>query len=359
MNNNDFSHRPLRFKPNRVRRTYCGGMLLDKWQGKPDCKDGYSPEEWMASTVEAYNKGMPEVANEGLSIECTSGMTLKKIIETDPEGILGKDHLKKFGNATGMLVKALDSMERLNIQVHPDKDLAKKLFNSDFGKIEAWYIHDVRNPADAAVYAGFKDGVTAAEWKNLFNKQDKAGMLDCLNRLPAKPGDMFFIGGGLPHAIGAGCLLMEIQEPTDITIRMERITSMGYKLVDDMIHNGIGFDRMFDCFHYENAENNPDIRKQGVVLHSDQNYQLTSLISYNDTYAFGLQKINITGKCRLGSIGRISLLVVLEGEGCVETSYGKLEAKQADSFLIPVGCGDAILSTDSNMQILNCMPPCL
>ena len=75
------------------------------------------------------------------------------------------------------------------------------------------------NGEKPCIYLGFKRGVTRERWKELFDKQDLDGMLDSLERFDVKAGDTILIEGGMPHAIGAGCFLVEIQEPTDFTIR--------------------------------------------------------------------------------------------------------------------------------------------
>ena len=76
-------------------------------------------------------------------------------------------------------------------------------------------------------------------------------MLSCLHKVPVKKGDTFIIRGGVPHGIGAGCFLVEIQEPTDYTIRTERVTPSGLPVADAMCHQGLGFEKMFDCFDYQ------------------------------------------------------------------------------------------------------------
>ena len=76
-------------------------------------------------------------------------------------------------------------------------------------------------------------------------------MLEWMHCIEVHKGDTVLIQGGVPHAIGAGCFLAEIQEPTDYTVRTERITPSGLKVADTMCHQGLGFQKMFDCFHYE------------------------------------------------------------------------------------------------------------
>ena len=213
-----YAHIPLKQNLNRVWRTYSGGALIDNWKKTSPEVDGSFPEEWIMSTITARGKNRPE--NEGLTlIETNDGVfSLKELINSNLELHLGSDLAEKYGT-TGVLIKMLDSMERLTIQVHPDKKYAKNILNSEFGKTESWYVLNTREVygEKPVVYMGFKKHVTKAIWKTHFDNQDIEGMLDCLHKIEVKPGDAFMIYGGVPHAIGAGCFLMEVQEPTDYT----------------------------------------------------------------------------------------------------------------------------------------------
>lgn len=126
---------------------------------------------------------------------------------------MGKAHVEKFGSQTAVLVKLLDSSERLTIQVHPDRQFAECKFQSRFGKTEAWYVLSGRTMDGEEPYVlfGFKPGVTAEAWKTLFESQDIPGMIDALHRIPVREGDIFLVEGGVPHAIGSGCFLIEIK----------------------------------------------------------------------------------------------------------------------------------------------------
>ena len=75
-------------------------------------------------------------------------------------------------------------------------------------------------------------------------------MLNALHRFELKKGDFIFVEGGVPHAIGAGCFMAELQEPTDLMVIPERITPSGVELSDVKLHCGLGFEKMFDCFIY-------------------------------------------------------------------------------------------------------------
>ena len=128
-----YAYLPLKQFSNRVWRTYEGGALIDKWKNDSPELDGSMPEEWIMSTVTARGTNRPE--NEGLSLMQTPSGThlLKELVASNKELYLGKDLAKKFGT-TGVLIKMLDSKERLTIQVHPDKEYARACSNQNLGR---------------------------------------------------------------------------------------------------------------------------------------------------------------------------------------------------------------------------------
>ena len=220
-----------KLRANRVRRMYLGGGRIDAFTGwTPDCSDGVPrPEDWLASTTTAFN-GRVEIAGEGLG-RLEDGRLVADVVGTLP-----------------ILVKLLDSDERLVIQAHPTVPFAKAFMNSSVGKTECWYFLP-GTAADACVYLGFKPGVTEAQWRTAFAEQK--GLLDCLHRVPVKTGDFVFVDGGVPHAIGAGCFMVELQEPSDLMVVAERFTPSGREIPAAKLHGGLGFEKMFDVYSYE------------------------------------------------------------------------------------------------------------
>lgn len=109
----------------RVWRTYVGGARLNEWHGRK-AEQGFSPEDWAASTTRAVNAGREDLV-EGLSrvVSMPDQPYLLDLIQKDPEAFFGKAHLQAFGAQAGFLVKLIDAQERLTIQAHPDQQYAK------------------------------------------------------------------------------------------------------------------------------------------------------------------------------------------------------------------------------------------
>ncbi|MBQ7046230.1 MAG: class I mannose-6-phosphate isomerase [Oscillospiraceae bacterium] len=349
----------LKLSENRVWRIYLGGKLLDEFRFCESGTDGYFPEDWIASVVCANNpdrEDKPE--NEGLT-KTESGEYLRDYISADPQAALGKAHVEELGNNFGVLTKFLDSAERLPIQVHPDKLAAKSLFDSDYGKTEAWYILGGReiNGEEPYILLGFKEDVSKEKLKGLFDKQDISGMADLMHKIPVKVGDTFLIEGGTPHAIGPGCFLLEIQEPTDYTISLEKCNTLGEKLPDFLCHQGLGFDKMFDCFHYikrSSTEILDAFKLKSKVLYETQECSYTQIISYDRTPCFSLNRYDVKSQCELPVSNRARALVIVDGEGKIDG----IDVKRGESLFVPADCQETeVVPLNGVLTFLECLPP--
>ena len=318
--------KPIKLDRAAAWRTYVGGSLIERLYGNDGMPDTNFPEDWIMSTVRARNAGREDIV-EGLSMVSGSNLSLAELIESYPSQMLGERHYARFGKSLGVLVKIIDSAERLTVQVHPTRAQAKVLFDSDYGKTECWHILGGReidgNPP--CIYFGFKEGITREMWKRVFDTQDIAAMLNCLHKFEVKAGDTFLIKGGVPHAIGAGCLLVEVQEPTDYTIRTERTTPRGLPVADFMCHQGLGFERMFDCFDYSGASAESVLAEYRIPPRGED------ILDYSDTEMFALKKIEIDGDTVIESQGSFSGIYVLEGEG----RLGDEELTPGSQYFIP------------------------
>lgn len=327
------------FKENRVRRAYTGGMQIDKFTGKEVCENSNCPEEWLASAVTAFNPDYSPIENEGLSI-CDNGQLFSDIIKANAEGVFGKRLNEKHHGKSSILVKLLDSAERLVIQCHPTIDFAKKYFNSSFGKTECWYFLDAQ--PGACVYLGFKEGITKEKWISLFQSQDVEGMLDCLHKFPVAKGDLWFVDGGIPHAIGAGCFMIELQEPTDLMVIPEKTTPSGRMLSDVKLHGGLGWETMFDCFIYEgkSQEKTKERYYRKSIFESNKLYPV---VDDSLTDKFSMHNFRVDGEASVNLGDTYAVCIVIEGE-CELQNGGESpsQLKKGQSFFIGSDSGDLL-----------------
>ncbi|OOG71492.1 type I phosphomannose isomerase catalytic subunit [Flavobacterium sp. A45] len=195
---------PLQFNAILKERIW-GGEKLKTILNKP-ITSHITGESWELSTVEG---DVSVVANGEYE-----GKLLTDLINEYPDEILGTAVHERFGKQFPLLFKYLDAREDLSIQVHPNDELAKKRHNS-FGKTEMWYV--TQADADARIIVGFKEDSSPEEYVEHLNNNS---LIDILDTVKAKPGDVFFLETGTVHAIGAGLVVAEIQQTSDITYRL-------------------------------------------------------------------------------------------------------------------------------------------
>ncbi|MDU4962570.1 MAG: class I mannose-6-phosphate isomerase [Sporomusaceae bacterium] len=356
----------IRLSPARAWRTYIGGRLLEELHGAVEAQDSHFPEEWILSVVAARNAGREAIKDEGMSLIAgvKPPLSLKALIAANADALLGVAHTARCGDNPGVLVKLIDAAERLTVQVHPDRAAARKLFGSGFGKTECWHILGGRqiDGRPPCVYLGFKPGITRVYWRELFARQDIPAMLDCLHRFEVRAGDTFLIEGGIPHAIGAGCFLVEIQEPTDFTIRVERTTPSGFPVADAMCHQGLGFEQMFDCFQYGGFSREETERRWRIppqTLRQEAAGRECELIGSRHTRFFRLTQWEIDSAVSIDSGTVFSGLYVLSGRGTLNSGGELLPFQPGDQFFLPASAGRVTLERhgEENCRVLRCFGP--
>lgn len=196
---------PLKFEP-ILKEKIWGGNSLSEHYGKKAGNLKNIGESWELSAV---SDNLSVISNGFLA-----GNNIEEIIEVYMGDITGESVYEKFGNEFPLLIKLLEARADLSIQVHPGNELAKKRHNA-YGKTEMWYI--LQSEKNAKIYTGFANPVTRETLTKAFNNNT---IHDLLNIENADAGDAFFTPAGRIHAIGAGVVLAEIQQTSDITYRI-------------------------------------------------------------------------------------------------------------------------------------------
>ena len=342
---------PIAIAPARVWRSYRGGSLIGQIHRKEE-QDGHYPEEWLMSVIEAHNPKEVTTPGEGLSMLLDGSMSLQDAILMDPERMMGAGR-----TSPGVLMKILDAAERLSVQVHPTKEMAQALFHSSYGKTECWHIIDCRwnNRERPYIYFGFRPGISRTIWEDLFKRQDIAGMLRCLHKIDVTPGETYLIEGGMPHAIGAGCLIAEIQEPSDLTLRVERVSASGKYLPDENCHQGVGFERMLDCFCYNGISKDELLRRwriPPVQIGKEAGSEIVSLVDDRCTVLFSMEKLYIYEEALVFPRKRFHGLYVLSGDGLCICNGNEEEIKAGSQYFVPAACEAYTLRANTSPMVI-------
>lgn len=196
--------KPFKFEP-YLKSVLWGGEKIAKYKGIVTDQHNIG-ESWEISGVDGHESVVAEGDDKGLN--------LRQIIEKYKGDLVGNAVYAKYGDTFPLLVKIIDAKGDLSVQVHPDDTLAKARHNS-YGKTEMWYIIDAEE--GAPIYAGLSKQITPEEYEKLVAEN---AIMNVIARHDSHAGDLFFLPAGRIHAIGAGNLLAEIQQTSDITYRV-------------------------------------------------------------------------------------------------------------------------------------------
>jgi mannose-6-phosphate isomerase len=315
--------KPQVLPPNILHHFYAGGQRIAALRGV-DIESDHMPEEWIGAVSSIF--GQPERGPSRFA----DGTLVRDAVAADPEAYLGAEHVARYGADAALLVKLLDAGQRLPAHFHPGRPFARAAFGYDHGKTEAWLI--VEAEPGAAVWAGFKDDVeldTVHEW---MRTQDSAAMLAAMHELPVSPGDAVFVPAGTPHAIGDGILLVELQEPTDMSVTLEW---NGFELSPDDCDLGLGWDRALEALDRGAAA--------APVAAPD-------LPADADPY-FRAERVSGGAALDPG----FSILVGLDGSGTLATAGGEVPFARGTAVLVPHAAGTGELRGD--VSGIRCRPP--
>lgn len=293
------------------------------------------PEDWVASTTTVFGEAL-----RGLS-ELPCGGLLIDTINADPGAWLGPEHISNFGSDSMLLVKLLDAGQRLPIHVHPNGRFAAKHLGRRHGKAEAWYILD-----GGTVHLGFNRDVGDKELADWVSGQDSQAMLDAMHTISVAPGDGVYIPPGLPHAIGAGVFLLELQEPEDLSILLEW---EGFN-IDGAAegHLGIGFTKALQAAERRRYT---EQEIQGLVSRADGDR--TPFPSGSEEY-FRAERVDVSSRTALDQ--GFSILVVVEGQGTLTAGNAASSAlTRGDTVLVPYSAGN--LEITGCLRLVRCLPP--
>lgn len=266
-----------------------------------------------------YGKDIREVpTGESLEVSCIPGLE-----STDDAGVKLPDLIAAYGEAFAgeyakkpfpLLLKLIDAAEPLSVQVHPNDDYAARVENGKLGKTEAWLILDA--PEGSQLVYGIKPGTTLDTLRAAC--EQGAAVEPLLRRVTVHPGDVCFIPAGCVHAIGAGIMLYEIQQSSDITYRF------------------------YDWDRVDKNGNRRELHLQKALDVTDLTFSLDPIPAPNKPVArvldekyFTLDLVNVQGEAVLPAVTAFGLLTALDGDLTVRFAGGQLTLRKGESAYIP------------------------
>lgn len=245
------------------------------------------------------------------------------------------DYVKKHGvsvsgtnsqdfNDFPILVKFIDAKDVLSIQVHPDDEYAIKHENQ-FGKNEMWYILEAE--PGATIYYGVKEDLSKEDFKKAIENDD---ILNVLNKVEVKPGDVIYVEAGTIHAIGKGIVLCEIQQNSNVTYR---VYDFNRKDKDGNLRD-LHIEQSIEVSNLDKTE--VDFSPQGeLIQHEEYSQQVLVDSKY---FMTKLYDVKLETSFEVDSSSFVAL-VCLEGELSVEDKEDRIDLVKGESLFIDANSG--------------------
>jgi mannose-6-phosphate isomerase len=324
-----------------VFRFYKGGAGIDRFRGVEPGSGPGAPEDWVGSTTTSFGND-----TEGLA-RLADGRVLRDVIAADPVAFLGAEHVAELGSNPGLLVKLLDAGERLAVHFHPGREFAREHLHSDFGKTEAWLILEAE--PGAHMHLGLRDPIEPETLKRWVTEQNSEEMLAALNKVPVKTGDSLFVPAGTLHTIGEGITLIELQEPSDMSVVIE----WRYAGVEGgQEHLLLGWDTILPAadleagipFHIPAEQPQPGASAQKRLLPPEA-----------DAY-FRANQLTVHGHDPIQLEAQFSILIGTGGEITIASDeHPDLALTKGQAALIPHSAGRTTIAGSGTA--IRCLPP--
>ena len=316
---------PLKFEP-ILKTIVWGGEKIAPYKGI-ETEQKHIGESWELSGV----AGNESIVAEGP----LKGKTIAQLVKEYKADLVGKHVYENTGDEFPLLIKFIDALSDLSIQVHPNDELAAKRHNGSKGKTEMWYVVDAE--PGAHLLSGLTEKITPEQYAA---KVADGTITDVLARYEVHPGDVFFLPAGRIHAICGGCFIAEIQQTSNITYRIYDYGRLGLDGKPREVHTELAKDAIdYTVYpdyrtHYEPRQN----EEQEVV---SCKYFTTSIYDLTLPYAKDLSEID-------------SFLVVmcLTGSGAIEVDGEEVPVHQGETVLIPAAADDICFVPDGSMKVL-------
>jgi mannose-6-phosphate isomerase len=276
------------------------------------------------------------------------GTSLRDAILADPRGWLGPAHLDSFGTSTELLVKLLDAGERLPVHAHPDRAFSAAHLGLPHGKTEAWVVLEADE--GARVRLGFTQSMSPAQVRTMVDAQDSDALVGSLRSHAVRPGDAVLVPAGLPHCIDAGLLVLELQEPTDLSILLEW---SGFAISGRRDgHLGLGFDVALSALRLDALD--PAELERLVVPGETLAGDLASLLPEAADPFFRADRVRSADMSPPVDAG-FAIALVTAGAGTLVTEAERVQLRRGDAAVIPWGAGKWQL--DGPIEAIVCRPP--
>lgn len=335
---------------NHVPVYYAGGDNIDRFRRRVASTKG--PEDWVGSVSALPEAILPPGAPPDAGVSrLADGRSLRKAVSEDGVGWLGPDlaRLSSRGEI-GLLVKLLDAGERLPVHAHPDRPFAARRLNSPYGKTEGWIVMDDAPGGD--VWLGFSEEVSLERLQSWIDDQAVDAMLAAMNRLPALPGTVFYVPAGVPHAIGPGVMITELQEPTSFSILAEY---KSFGLNEHQATLGLGWRDALACFDRSaySGDRLTLLQPRARTVVENPDARVRRLFEDVAEEFFQALRVDVTGSWEMPR--SFAVIIVESGSGTLRSAADERPTRAGETWVVPFDASPVVLT--GALRCLVCLPP--
>lgn len=317
---------PLKFKPN-FKTFVWGGEKIAPYKGV-ETDMHHIGESWEISSVAGRES---VVANGPLA-----GRTLPDVVREYKERLLGRKVYETTGEEFPLLVKFIDALNDLSIQVHPDDALAAARHDGSKGKTEMWYI--MKADEGAGLYSGLKEEISPEDYVTLV---DENRITEVLSHYEVREGDVFFLPAGRIHALGKGTFVAEIQQTSDITYRIYDYGRLGLDGKPRELHTELAKDAI-DYSVRDDYQTHYEVVKDAETPLVDCKYFTTSIFELS-----GEKEVSVD----TASMDSFYIVICLEGHGEIFDGERDDDCSPTKGHVIPVRQGETVLIPATSVSL--------
>ena len=317
--------RPLKFEP-IFKTLVWGGEKIAPYKDI-ETEQKHIGESWELSGV----AGNESVVAEGP----LKGKTIAELVKEYKGELVGEHVYANTGDEFPLLIKFIDALTDLSIQVHPHDELAAVRHNGSKGKTEMWYVVDAA--PGAHLLTGLTEKITPEQYAA---KVADGTITDVLARYDVHPGDVFFLPAGRIHAICGGCFIAEIQQTSNITYRIYDYGRLGLDGKPREVHTELAKDAI-DYTVY------PDYRTH-YSPEQDEEQEVVSCQYFTPS----IYDLTLPYAKDLSGIDSFMVVMCLSGYGTLEVDGAEVPVRQGETVLIPATADDICFVPDGSMKVL-------
>src|SRR5262245_48835583 len=321
---------PLRLEP-IFKAALWGGRRLGDLFGFQLLGEEPIGEAWLLSD---QGESLSQVAEGPLE-----GMTLRQLLEREGERLLGAaaNHQSRFP----LLLKFINAQTALSVQVHPSDRHTQLLPPGERGKTEAWVV--LHAESESRIFAGLKPAVGPDDVRRALRENTVA---ECLHSFAPKPGDSIFIPAGTIHAIGAGVVLFEIQQTSDVTFRLYDWGRVDAKTGQP---RQLHIEQALACIDFASGPRHPI----APIVEQDKPIRRERLVGCE---YFTLWRLQSQQPFSVGANDSCRMVVGIEGRGAILHENSEFPIQKGDALLLPAVVGACECRPEGALILLEAQP---